>query len=1236
MGFWRPNRSLPVSFGLTITLSVMVWLLLAAMPVAASDGEDIAREAVEWTQYKTHFMEGAHGSVGKSWCLNPVTHLAKLSGPGCSGDQCEGCATGYFYCQSFSGTGDAANRCDNTSVGEDHHFDCVGFVCRVFLELGIEDDYVYFVRPSNLTGIPFDVPSLKANLTDNGIRWREHPAGADPFDYSWATHLSKGSVLIFAEVEQVDGRYRFATRNGQPHLTHSAICTAVTPEAELVSCRVSCKPTTSCPVIDPSDSGVKLDNLQQFLNVAKAAVDNPGSYCDYCKYHGLYGYFEVCSGSITVRKFRDLDMDGEKDGNEEWLGGWPVKLSGPGGDKYGVTCSTAGCLDGNGDPVPIGAYRFVGLSEGQYTVSEETQAGQGDQISWTLKPTQCTELPTNQWYWDRRTEWPLNSGQYWQSTKPAAVPYLVGEQPGPVPAQSIELAACQNATVDFGNVCLTPVQACKSKDRDMDGNPDSGGAMDGWPFTVTGTRADGRPICPMTKTTGLNGCVTFDQPNELLPPGKYTIAEVHKDSGSGPQWTEDPTICMGQTLYTDWRTTWDGERWQSTKPRPEDSCRWLNGQRVKGISPSYCLEITDCSPVPPFQFTNVCLGEMSAFKFHDKNMNGLYEPDVEPYTDTNGNGTWDPAEPFTDLTPACDGKWNEGEYKRDLNGNGVWDPAEPFVDLDGDKLWDEPECPIEGWPFRLFGTRADGRWLCMGDGPNLVKTDANGIAVFKDVPPPLVNGISAPIPGQPDCELPYPYTLTERFDIGHCANNPNPGWQPEITWNKYQLGPNWFAWRTTYGPIHPVCPPNGCDVTRWESTPAATDGGDRPASLEQSPLYVYCDPTPTVNFGNVCLTTVDGLKLVYDDGVPGVGTPEPGAGWEICLAGKDLAGRDIVPSDAALNPITAVAAPPIDLPCKSPVWHSVLCDANGHFRFTDLPPGHYELMERVDCDYKLTMSKPMLSGFNLECCPEYVELQNFRKDLITNVYQVYPGDSNGREQHNSGYSGLFGELISAVPGVLKIVPGPDWTNFKQGEQLCRETPIKTILLQKKFEGFSQCGDFFYPLTVSQLGRNNIRLWWPLMYEPPTTTWTLKIIYGTRTPVQFPGECIPGYVHEEVWKWTVDADIPHMRLFVDLLHETPFGLDEVPLISDEALYPQLLSRLDAIQAAAETDTVSAGLLLGEFEMTVMDACIAASPARPAPTGPGTGIANSFENPACCKLLVDSEYVGKKLGIWQQVK
>ena len=122
------------------------------------------------------------------------------------------------------------------------------------------------------------------------------------------------------------------------------------------------------------------------------------------------------------------------------------------------------------------------------------------------------------------------------------------------------------------------------------------------------------------------------------------------------------------------------------------------------------------------------------------------------------------------------------------------------------------------------------------------------------------------------------------------------------------------------------------------------------------------------------------------------------------------------------------------------------------------------------------------------------------------------------------------------------------------------------------------------------------------------------------------------MHTEVWQWHVDADLRSMSLLLELFHELPFGLDEVPLVSDEILYPILQFKLRLIAFfLAAGDTANAGLLLGDFEMEVADACIAVSPLFPNPTGPGTGIAMTFENPACCKLLADAEYVGFKFGI-----
>jgi hypothetical protein len=162
-----------------------------------------------------------------------------------------------------------------------------------------------------------------------------------------------------------------------------------------------------------------------------------------------------------------------------------------------------------------------------------------------------------------------------------------------------------------------------------------------------------------------------------------------------------------------------------------------------------------------------------------------------------------------------------------------------------------------------------------------------------------------------------------------------------------------------------------------------------------------------------------------------------------------------------------------------------------------------------------------------------------------------------------------------------------------------------------------------------------------MYEVPGTTWTLNILYGTSIPYDpdGPGPDPGGWVHTEQWTWHVDATIASVKNLLALFHELPFGRDEVPLISDETLYPVLQAKLDALETAVSSDhpdTVAAGSILSDFEMEVADACIGTSPARPNPTGSGTGIAQTAENPACCKLMADSEYIGFQLGVLQPAK
>ena len=261
--------------------------------------------------------------------------------------------------------------------------------------------------------------------------------------------------------------------------------------------------------------------------------------------------------------------------------------------------------------------------------------------------------------------------------------------------------------------------------------------------------------------------------------------------------------------------------------------------------------------------------------------------------------------------------------------------------------------------------------------------------------------------------------------------------------------------------------------------------------------------------------------------------------------------------------------------------------------------------------------------------------------MITHLNQVYQaGAATSADTYTwRGYAEPIADVISSSPGVLSIDPGTDWSNFIGAAQDCVPYTIKNTTLVKETPSFVQCYEVFPAHRVTQQGTPNIRLWWPLEYEVPGTTFTLTILYGT--PVLWDddgaGPNQPAWVHVEQWVWNVDTDLPHLSLLLELFHELPFGLDEVPLISDEDLYLPLQAKIAAAQAAyLGGDTATAAAVLADFELEVMDACITCSPAYPNPTGPTTGIANSAENPACCKLLVDVEYILKTTGIGQPKK
>ena len=263
--------------------------------------------------------------------------------------------------------------------------------------------------------------------------------------------------------------------------------------------------------------------------------------------------------------------------------------------------------------------------------------------------------------------------------------------------------------------------------------------------------------------------------------------------------------------------------------------------------------------------------------------------------------------------------------------------------------------------------------------------------------------------------------------------------------------------------------------------------------------------------------------------------------------------------------------------------------------------------------------------------------------IAPSLIQAGAATSGGTSAVFRGYLGPGADTITAMPHVFAIIPqapgAPSWANFVAAGRDGVPYTIKNITFEKSTPSFVQCYDVFPAHKVMQHGTPNIRLWWPLMYEVPGTTFTLNILYGT--PVLYDddgaGPNKASWVHLAQWTWTVEVDFESLNNLIAVFHELPFGLDEVPLISDEPLFDTLQHDIAAASDAFEAgDTATAAALLADFEMEVMDACIDDSPSFPNPTGPGTGIANSSENPACCKLLVDVEFILKNMGIGMPAK
>jgi streptogramin lyase len=278
------------------------------------------------------------------------------------------------------------------------------------------------------------------------------------------------------------------------------------------------------------------------------------------------------------------------------------------------------------------------------------------------------------------------------------------------------------------------------------------------------------------------------------------------------------------------------------------------------------------------------------------------------------------------------------------------------------------------------------------------------------------------------------------------------------------------------------------------------------------------------------------------------------------------------------------------------------------------PPGRYL---RVAVSFQRTPSARSPILYDLTVTPKPPAQPRDQK-----LYQAYCGKSCDPIRDYRGFRGRgVSDLITAVPGVLAIDPGGDnWANFVSVAASGTPYTVTNTSLRKAVPVYV-CSVPIGGKPVLQQGTRNIRMWWPLMYELPGTKWTLTISYKLGNP--------PGTNKQDVWTWQVDATLDSMKNLVELFHELPAGSCQVPLISSEALYVELLSNIVTLQAMNPTDPEMAEVF-NSFILLVEDSCLTVD------CGTCThelGIRNTVENPACCKILADLDYIAQALGVFK---
>jgi hypothetical protein len=253
--------------------------------------------------------------------------------------------------------------------------------------------------------------------------------------------------------------------------------------------------------------------------------------------------------------------------------------------------------------------------------------------------------------------------------------------------------------------------------------------------------------------------------------------------------------------------------------------------------------------------------------------------------------------------------------------------------------------------------------------------------------------------------------------------------------------------------------------------------------------------------------------------------------------------------------------------------------------------------------------------------------------------------------------------VNVTPGVFCLGPTVNFRLDVNAFTTCRPgygSPyVQSVRLIKTIPGSQKVPFCYPPAQYFQFGPSGIRTWWALKYTQPGTTFTLEVTTrclnnNNRIPIP--------EIHIDRWIWEVSVDTGTLGMVVDMLHSSALSTMEFPCIADELVYQQLRDLTVALHAA---DTLETGVqrindvenVIFAIEGFVLTQCVYgdyvapsfargtegfAQPPGNLPSGTNWapsqfmgslsgdptiqgGILDTTENPCCCKLIADVEFL-----------